>query len=131
MSKKPKYETLSEIILKAVQTLRPSERLPVSIAAARYRYIRNVGSYTGQWRNSTVPYMIEPMNMLASEYHDQTIMVAPAQSGKTDSLILNWVLYSVVVDPMDLINQYQEKRASLNAEIDHVLEKITSMLGGN
>lgn len=103
MSKKPKYETLSEIILKAVQTLRPSERLPVSIAAARYRYIRNVGSYTGQWRNSTVPYMIEPMNMLASEYHDQTIMVAPAQSGKTDSLILNWVLYSVVVDPMDLI----------------------------
>ena len=27
--------------------------------------------------------------------------------------------------------EYQEKRASLNAEIDHVLEKITSMLGGN
>ena len=36
-----------------------------------------------------------------------------------------------ILDPMDLINQYQEKRASLNAEIDHVLEKITSMLGGN
>lgn len=36
-----------------------------------------------------------------------------------------------ILAPMDLINQYQEKRASLNAEIDHVLEKITSMLGGN
>lgn len=36
-----------------------------------------------------------------------------------------------ILDPMDLINQYQEKRASLNAEIDHVLEKITSILGGN
>ena len=36
-----------------------------------------------------------------------------------------------ILDPMDLINQYQEKRASLNAEIDHVLEKITSLLGGN
>ena len=36
-----------------------------------------------------------------------------------------------ILGPMDLINQYQEKRASLNAEIDHVLEKITSMLGGN
>lgn len=36
-----------------------------------------------------------------------------------------------ILDPMDLIDQYQEKRASLNAEIDHVLEKITSMLGGN
>ena len=36
----------------------------------------------------------------------------------------------VILDPMDLINQYQEKRASLNAEIDHVLEQITSLLGG-
>lgn len=36
-----------------------------------------------------------------------------------------------ILDPMELINQYQEKRASLNAEIDHVLEKITSLLGGN
>ena len=36
-----------------------------------------------------------------------------------------------ILDPMDLINQYQEKRASLNAEIDQVLEKITSLLGGN
>lgn len=35
-----------------------------------------------------------------------------------------------ILDPMDLIREYQEKRASLNAEIDHVLEKITSMLGG-
>lgn len=37
----------------------------------------------------------------------------------------------VILEPMDLINQYQEKRASLNDEIDHILEKITSMLGGN
>lgn len=37
----------------------------------------------------------------------------------------------VILDPMDLIQDYQEKRASLNAEIDHVLEQITSMLGGN
>lgn len=37
----------------------------------------------------------------------------------------------VILEPMDLIQEYQEKRASLNAEIDHVLEQITSMLGGN
>ena len=37
----------------------------------------------------------------------------------------------VILEPMDLIQEYQEKRASLNAEIDHVLEHITSMLGGN
>lgn len=37
----------------------------------------------------------------------------------------------IILDPMELISEYQEKRASLNAEIDHVLDKITSMLGGN
>ena len=35
-----------------------------------------------------------------------------------------------ILEPMDLINQYQEKRAELNAEIDHVLEQITALLGG-
>lgn len=37
----------------------------------------------------------------------------------------------VILEPMDLIQEYQEKRATLNAEIDQVLEQITSMLGGN
>lgn len=37
----------------------------------------------------------------------------------------------VILEPMDLIQVYQEKRASLNDEIDHVLEQITSMLGAN
>jgi len=37
----------------------------------------------------------------------------------------------VILEPMDLIQEYQEKRASLNAEIDLVLEQITSKLGGN
>ena len=37
----------------------------------------------------------------------------------------------VILEPMALIQEYQEKRASLNAEIDHVLDQITAMLGGN
>ncbi|ASK61593.1 N-6 DNA methylase [Virgibacillus dakarensis] len=37
----------------------------------------------------------------------------------------------VILEPMDLIQEYQEKRASLNAEIDHVLRQITARLGGN
>ncbi len=37
----------------------------------------------------------------------------------------------VILEPMDLIRQYQEKRASLNDEIDNVLAKITALLGGN
>ena len=36
----------------------------------------------------------------------------------------------IILDPNDLILEYQEKRASLNDEIDSRLDKITSMLGG-
>lgn len=35
-----------------------------------------------------------------------------------------------ILDPMDLIQRYQEERASLNAEIDRVLAQITALLGG-
>lgn len=35
-----------------------------------------------------------------------------------------------ILDPMDLIQRYQEERASLNAEIDRVLAEITIILGG-
>lgn len=37
----------------------------------------------------------------------------------------------IILEPMDLIQQYQEKRASLNDEIDNVLEEITSIIGGS
>lgn len=33
-----------------------------------------------------------------------------------------------ILDPLDLIRQYQEKRVSLNAKIDTVLERITALL---
>ena len=35
-----------------------------------------------------------------------------------------------ILAPMDLIQRYQEERASLNAEIDRVLAEITAILGG-
>lgn len=35
-----------------------------------------------------------------------------------------------ILEPLDLIHQYEEKRASLNAEIDRVLAEISALLGG-
>ena len=35
-----------------------------------------------------------------------------------------------ILAPLDLIQRYQEERASLNAEIDRVLAEITAKLGG-
>lgn len=36
----------------------------------------------------------------------------------------------IILPPHDLIQQYQEERASLNAEIDRVLKEIENLLGG-
>ena len=36
-----------------------------------------------------------------------------------------------ILAPKDLIQRYEEQRASLNAEIDRVLEQIANLLGGN
>ena len=36
-----------------------------------------------------------------------------------------------ILDPMDLIQRYEEQRTSLNVEIDRVLEDITAILGGS
>ena len=97
------FDTLEDIALSLTRILRPPERLTVSQSAAKYRLLNNIGSYVGPWKNSIAPYMVEPMDMLDSREHDGVTFVGPAQSGKTDSLIINWALYSIRVDPMDMI----------------------------
>jgi phage terminase large subunit GpA-like protein len=48
------------------------------------------------------PELIEPMNMLASRKYTKFVFVGPAQAAKTESFLLNWVCYTVMVDPSDL-----------------------------
>ena len=83
--------------------LRPPEHLTVSQAATKYRYLNNPGSYSGPWVNTLAPYMVEPMDELSATHLKSVVFVGPAQSGKTDSLILNWIAYSAKADPMDMI----------------------------
>lgn len=97
------FEYLEDITSSLLAILKPPERLTVSEAAAKYRYLNNPGSYIGPWKNTTVNYMVEPMDMLSSREHDGLIFVGPAQSAKTDSLLLNWIAYSIKTDPMDII----------------------------
>lgn len=95
------YNSVSEIFLDLAEILRPPERLSVSQAAEKYRYVNQPGAYVGQWDNTVAPYMVEPMDVYASGDYTGEIFVGPAQSGKTDALLINTALYSVVVDPMD------------------------------
>lgn len=99
----PKFKDLGEMLRSTMDVLRPPERLNVSEAAEKYRYLVNPGSYTGPWKNSVVPYMIEPMDTLIDRDFQACIFVAPAQCGKTDALLLNWLNYSIICDPADMI----------------------------
>lgn len=97
------FECLEDISLSLLAILKPPERLTVSQSAAKYRKLNNPGAYVGDWKNSTAPYMVEPMDMLDSREHDGLAFVGPAQSGKTDALIINWAAHSIKADPMDMI----------------------------
>lgn len=98
------YADFGDLIQQITQTIfQPRQRMTVSQAAEKYRYINNRGQYVGMWQNAETPYMVEPMDTLNSRAFDSVVFVGPAQCGKTDALIINWTLFSTVVDPMDLI----------------------------
>lgn len=96
-----RYESVGDILCDLAEILRPPERLTVSQAAEKYRYVNQPGAYVGQWDNTTAPYMVEPMDTYASTDYQGMVFVGPAQSGKTDALIINTAAYSIKVDPMD------------------------------
>jgi phage terminase large subunit GpA-like protein len=97
------YDDLADLVLNKVTLIRPPERLTVAEAAEKFVYLRNPGSYIGPWKNTTVPYMVEPMECLTDPEYSGVGFCGSAQSGKTASLILNYVAYGVCVDPMDTI----------------------------
>lgn len=97
------YETLNDMGVALADMLRPPERMSISEAAEKYVQLNIPGAYMGSYRNSMTPYMVEPMDTLKSRLFSGVAFCGPAQSGKTQSLILNWLAYSVVVDPMDMI----------------------------
>lgn len=98
-----KFKHLEEIFVSLSEMLKPAESLSVSEAAGKYVYLNTPGAYVGPWKNSTVPYMIEPMDTFTSAEFSGEIFVGPAQSSKTQSLILNMLAYSVRVEPMDMM----------------------------
>lgn len=95
------YNSLGEIVCDVARIIKPPERITVSQAAEKYRYLYNPGSYTGPWKNEMTPYMVEPMDVLGDRHYEACIFAGPAQCGKTDALIINFWLYNTVCDPMD------------------------------
>jgi phage terminase large subunit GpA-like protein len=97
------FKTLEDIFASCAEMLRPPERISVSGAARAYRVVNSPGAYVGPWYDSTTPYMREPMDTFASTEFTGLIFVGPAQSAKTDGLVINTTLYSIKIDPMDMM----------------------------
>jgi phage terminase large subunit GpA-like protein len=97
------FNSVEQIALSCAEMLRPPERTTVAEAAHKYRIVNSPGAYVGAWYNMTTPYMVEPMNVFASTTFTGMIFVGPAQSAKTDGLVINTTLYSIKVDPMDMM----------------------------
>lgn len=83
--------------------VRPRERISVTDAAERYVNVRTASGGTDRWKPELTPYMIEPMNCLNSRHYDAVIFVGPAQSGKTQGLITNFMAYVIKCDPADFL----------------------------
>lgn len=77
--------------------------MTTSEAAEKYVKLKNPGAYTGPWFNKATPYIVEPADELNSRTKKGVVFCGPAQSAKTQGLILNWTAYNVKVDPMDMI----------------------------
>ena len=92
--------------------LRAPRRMRVADAVAQYMRVPMGAGNSVPWDPLVAPYVIEPMNCLASREYDAVIFVGPARTGKTIGLIDGWVINNVICDPADmLIIQMTEEKA--------------------
>lgn len=99
----PQFKTLEDMIVATAEAVRPPERMTVSQAAEKYRWLNNPGSYVGPWSNDKTPYLIEPMDELTSLDFTGEVFVGPARTGKSD-MFFNWLTYTAICDPADMMS---------------------------
>lgn len=109
----------------AYRAFQPPARITVAEGAALNLVLKRPGSAATNWSPADTPYMIEPMNMLASRVHSAVCFVGPAQCGKTVALGEAWAAHAIVNDPGDmLIVQMNEQKAREYSKqrIDRMIE---------
>lgn len=77
------YDDLGDLVSKVAENVfQPPQRLTVAEWAEKERYINQPGAYVGPWLNATVPYMVEPMEVLSDNLFTAEVFVGPAQCAK-------------------------------------------------
>lgn len=97
------YATALSDMSRGFRALQPPKRVAISEGAAANLIIKQPGTSGGAWSADETPYMVEPLNMLASRKHESLVFVGPARSGKTASLLLGWMAHNIVNDPGDML----------------------------
>lgn len=106
------------------EAFRPPRRVSVSEGAAQALVIKQPGGYVGPWSPTETPYMVEPMDRLASRRHEAVCFVGPARTGKTMGLLDGWMAHVIVNDPGDsmVVQMTQDKaREFSKVRIDRML----------
>lgn len=86
------------------EALRPPNRVSISESAAKSLIIKQTGGGGGgNWDASETPYMVHPMNLLASRDFESLVFVGPARTGKTAALLLGWMAHTIVNDIGDML----------------------------
>jgi phage terminase large subunit GpA-like protein len=97
------FETALSDVCAAWPALQPPSRIRVSQGAATSLVIKRPGGASGNWNPNETPYMVEPMDMLASRVHSGVCFVGSAQSGKTVGIGEGWLTHAVLNDPGDML----------------------------
>ena len=114
-----------------VSPVKPAERMTVTECADRYVRLNTPGGYKGPFRSSAVPYMVEPMDTLASREKKGLIFVGGAQCAKTQCLIANFSAYNIkcVQADMSIVHMTQtDARDYTNTQIDRMIQASPALL---
>lgn len=131
------YGRSIDIAASSWPALMPPRRMSVAEGAADGLVIAQPGGATGNWNADETPYMVEPMNTLASRRHEAVAFVGPARTGKTMGLLDGWMAHAVMNDPGDMlfVQMSQEKaREYSRTRIDRALRnspKLRALMGGS
>ncbi|MDL4861437.1 phage terminase large subunit family protein [Halomonas elongata] len=94
------------------ELVRPPRRIRASQSAAEVMKVVGGDGTVRDWSPDATPYMVEPLDCMGSRRYDAVIFVAPARTGKTNSLVDGYVAYKIDCDPGDgLIIQISEDKA--------------------
>lgn len=95
------FASAGTITARSADPVRPPRKISVSAAVCESMRVPMPSGGDGPYSLEQTPYMVEPMDCVASRVFEAVVFMGPAQSGKTLALIDGVLVWSVVESPGD------------------------------